>query len=333
MTRRLVAAIAAVLAMFAGLAVAAAPFGLAVQRSGHWSRPTTVNVATGGGIALVGLLGFLFATAGLVSHLRRRGLLTPDPPPTTHRAPLPPPAAPAPVPVPPPVPAATPNPAPPPQAETTQAETTRVGEARAQDVRAQAASGEATQAEPPPATAGGPVPAGGYVRPAGEEGAGTGFPRRPTMQRDGVLGSEWDGFLQPRTASPADLIQGVQAARDPDRDLPPQAAQAAQAAQPSLASPPPGAGGSTGSLAGARPYIVGPYQVGRAPGTGSPERGTRSTGYPDNGATEHDTPSEPTAATTDQEQPVRPPVAQEPDIPEQAAAEPVEEKKEVDGER
>jgi hypothetical protein len=304
MTRRLVAAIAAVLAMLAGLAVAAAPFGLAVQRAGHWSRPTIVNVATGGGVALVGLLGFLFATAGLVASLRRRGLLTPDPPPTratpppTTATPVPiPPPMPAPMPYPPPTAAPTPAPTPPPQAEATPAET---------------APAEAAQVVPDP----GPVATGGYVRPGGEEGAGAEFPRRPALSRDGVLGPEWDGFLQPRTASPADLIQGVQAARDPDRDLPPQATQAAQSAQPSLASPPPGASAPPGSLAGARPYIVGPYQVGRAPGTGSPER-------PDDGAAEPATPPEPPVARTDQEQ-AGPEVVEKKDE---------DEKKEVDGER
>ena len=417
MTRRLVAAIAAVLAMFAGLAVAAAPFGLAVQRSGHWSRPTVVNVATGGGVALVGLLGFLFATAGLVSHLRRRGLLTPDPPPTTHQPPAPPLAAPAsaapvpaPAPAPPAAPAAMPSPAPdpaltpPPQAQTPRVDETRVEQARAGATQAEATQAEATQAEAERAEAqraeaarveaarveaarveaaravpeSGAATAGGYVRPGGEGGAGGGgadFPRRPTMQRDGVLGSEWDGFLQPRTASPADLIQGVQAARDPDRDLPPQAARATQSAQPaepaqpSLASPPPGAARPTGSLAGARPYIVGPYQVGRAPGTGSAGMGAAGTGTagtgtagaesagvesvgtgpvgagsverPDNGVAEQGVRGGAGVVEADQDRGVgqagdqagQPEGAQGPVVPERAGEEPGEATKEVDGER
>jgi hypothetical protein len=228
MTRRLVAAIAAVLAMLTGLAVAAAPFGLAVQRAGHWSRPTVVNVATGGGIALVGLLGFLFAVAGLVSNLRHRGLLGPA-------RPLPPP--------------------PPPLAPTAPAPT-----------RAPQPAPTTTRENPEPPARQPTEPVAGAVEPVGEE-----FPRRPTLQRDGVLGSEWDGFLQPRTASPADLIQGVRAARDPDRDRPP---QPTQPVRPSLASPPPGVTGavSNPSPAGARPYTIGPYRVGRAPGAGAPDR-------------------------------------------------------------
>ncbi len=259
MTRRLVAAIAAVLAMLTGLAVAAAPFALAVQRAGHWSRPTVVNVATGGGIALVGLLGFLFAVAGLVSNLRHRGLLNPALPPAPPPRPLLP-AAPAPRPAPPttrenPVSPEAAAPQPTPEPATGQAP---------EPVTAQAPDPATTvPAATSPGTTG---PVAGAADPVGEE-----FPRRPTLQRNGVLGSEWDGFLQPRTASPADLIQGVRAARDPDRDQPP---QPTQPVQPSLASPPPGVSGSVGnpSPAGARPYTIGPYRVGRAPGAATPDR-------------------------------------------------------------
>jgi hypothetical protein len=287
MTRRVVAAIAAVLALFAGLAVAAAPFGLAVQRSGHWSRPTIVNVATGGGIALVGLLCFLFTVAALVSHLRRHGLTGPR-----HAAPTPPP---------PPPPATRPTrTAVAPTSEGPPVQPATGGGAPAQ---------VATAAEAPAqvATPGGAAAqAAGGSPPAGRDaGAGERFPRRPVLP-GGVLGPEWDGFLQPRTASPADLIQGVRAARDPDRDQPPlptltnpppphrppgpvsptyptypnRPAQPDQPAQPGQAVEP-GRPDEDGPLAsdlpvGGRPYIVGPYQVGRPAGARVPER-------PDNG--------------------------------------------------
>lgn len=292
MTRRLVAAIAAVLALFAGLAVAAAPFGLAIQRSGHWSRPTLVNVITGGGVALVGLLGFLFAVAGLVSHLRRRGLLTPDPPPPpTRRTPPPTSAAtppnprPAPAPAPPsPTHGGTAQPASPTYGNAMPAGTTTTGPAATGTPPAgPAATGTPPAVAPLTGTplagmaTNGPAPGsgttGGYVRVAGER-SGPDFPRRPEMPRDGALGSEWDGFLQARpTASPADLIQGVRTARD----------------QPSLATPPPG---SEGSRAGARPYIGGPYHVERAPSAGSSQR-------LDDGGAEDDPAGQPAAAEDD----------------------------------
>lgn len=74
MIRRLVAAAAGVVALLAGLWLMLAPFALGNQPAGRdWTRPTTVTVLTGGAVALVGLLGFVAATAALVGLTHRYG--------------------------------------------------------------------------------------------------------------------------------------------------------------------------------------------------------------------------------------------------------------------
>jgi hypothetical protein len=74
MIRRLVAAAAGVLALLAGLWLMLAPFALGNQPGGRdWTRPTTVTVLTGGAVALVGLIGFVAATAALVGLTHRYG--------------------------------------------------------------------------------------------------------------------------------------------------------------------------------------------------------------------------------------------------------------------
>ncbi|BCJ38484.1 hypothetical protein Athai_59870 [Actinocatenispora thailandica] len=74
MIRRFVAAVAGVLGLLAGLWLVLAPFALGNQPAGRdWTRPTTVTVATGGAVALVGLAGFVAATAALFGVTRRYG--------------------------------------------------------------------------------------------------------------------------------------------------------------------------------------------------------------------------------------------------------------------
>ena len=78
MIRRLIAAVAAALGVLAGLWLALSPFALGTQPDGRdWTRPTTVTVASGGAVALVGLIGFLGAATALVGLTRRYGSARP----------------------------------------------------------------------------------------------------------------------------------------------------------------------------------------------------------------------------------------------------------------
>ncbi|GAA4199334.1 hypothetical protein [Actinocatenispora rupis] len=72
MIRRMIGAVAAVIALLAGLWLALAPFALGTQGPGGWSRATTVTVVSGGAVAFVALVGFVASVAGLVGDARRR---------------------------------------------------------------------------------------------------------------------------------------------------------------------------------------------------------------------------------------------------------------------
>lgn len=72
MIRRMMGAVAAVVALLGGLWLALAPFALGFQVAGGWSRATVVTVASGGGVAVVGVVAFVASVAGLVGDVRRR---------------------------------------------------------------------------------------------------------------------------------------------------------------------------------------------------------------------------------------------------------------------
>ncbi|HEY3502618.1 MAG TPA: hypothetical protein VGN37_07535 [Actinocatenispora sp.] len=72
MIRRMMGAVAAVVALLGGLWLALAPFALGFQLAGDWSRATIVTVASGGGVAVVGIVAFVASVAGLVGDVRRR---------------------------------------------------------------------------------------------------------------------------------------------------------------------------------------------------------------------------------------------------------------------
>lgn len=77
MTRRLVGAVAAMLAVVAGLWLVLAPFALGFQPDGaDWSDQTWTDVGTGAGLGLVGLVGLLASATALYQHLVDHGLVT-----------------------------------------------------------------------------------------------------------------------------------------------------------------------------------------------------------------------------------------------------------------
>lgn len=78
MARRLVGAAASGLAVLAGLWLVLAPFALGIQRKDvDWTDQTWTDVATGGGLALVGLVGVVASAAALSQHLLDTGLVKP----------------------------------------------------------------------------------------------------------------------------------------------------------------------------------------------------------------------------------------------------------------
>ncbi|MEU4549147.1 hypothetical protein [Nonomuraea dietziae] len=93
MIRKFVGAVAAVLALLAGLWLMIAPFALGTQpESEDWSNPTITEFSTGLGVAVIGLAGTAAFAAAIYEDLVTRGLVT-----VRRRAPEPEPApAPAP---------------------------------------------------------------------------------------------------------------------------------------------------------------------------------------------------------------------------------------------
>ncbi|GAA3472709.1 hypothetical protein [Nonomuraea roseola] len=93
MIRKFVGAVAAVLALLAGLWLMIAPFALGTQpESEDWSNPTITEFSTGLGVAVIGLAGAAAFAAAIYEDLVTRGLVT-----VRRRAPEPEPApAPAP---------------------------------------------------------------------------------------------------------------------------------------------------------------------------------------------------------------------------------------------
>lgn len=76
MTRRLTGIVASVLVLLAGAWLVLAPFALGTQPSGEdWVDATFVDVWTGIGLAVVGLVGVVAFAAALYQHLTERGLV------------------------------------------------------------------------------------------------------------------------------------------------------------------------------------------------------------------------------------------------------------------
>lgn len=228
MIRRLVAAVAAVLGLLAGLWLMLAPFALGNQPAGRdWTRSTTVTVVTGGVVALVGLVGFVAATAALLSVARRYGSAAAPSAP----GPAPAPAAPEPNPMryrsgEVPVDASTVVPEPVSDGPTPPA-ARRVAAAADASTEPDAVSPADLLAAVLPAlvadlTAGtepavdpapGVDPEPGVDPVPGGEAATIGrFPRRPSVGVNGHTGPAWSGFLHPgdghAEASVADAVHG-----------------------------------------------------------------------------------------------------------------------------
>lgn len=78
MTRRLVGAAASGIAVLAGLWLVLAPFALGIQRKDvDWTDQTWTDVATGGGLVLLGVIGVAASAAALSQHLLETGLVKP----------------------------------------------------------------------------------------------------------------------------------------------------------------------------------------------------------------------------------------------------------------
>ncbi|GAA3309811.1 hypothetical protein [Nonomuraea dietziae] len=88
MIRTFVGAVAAVLALLAGLWLMIAPFALGTQpESADWSTSTITEFSTGLGVAVIGLAGAAAFAAAIYENLVTRGLVT-----VRRRAPEPEPA-------------------------------------------------------------------------------------------------------------------------------------------------------------------------------------------------------------------------------------------------
>ncbi|WP_152353941.1 hypothetical protein [Brachybacterium subflavum] len=82
MTRRLIGAIASLLAMMAGLWLVLSPFALGFQKKdADWTDATLTDVWTGLPLALVGLIGVIVFAAALSKHMVQAGFVTPRPAP------------------------------------------------------------------------------------------------------------------------------------------------------------------------------------------------------------------------------------------------------------
>ncbi|MBK0331346.1 hypothetical protein I8D64_08015 [Brachybacterium sp. MASK1Z-5] len=82
MTRRLIGAIATLLAMMAGLWLVLSPFALGFQKKdADWTDATLTDVWTGLPLALVGLIGVIVFAAALRKHMVQAGFVTPRPAP------------------------------------------------------------------------------------------------------------------------------------------------------------------------------------------------------------------------------------------------------------
>lgn len=78
MTRRLAGGTASCLALLAGLWIVLAPFALGTQKSGaDWTDETITDVATGLGLAALGLIGIIAFVAAIRQHLVERGNIAP----------------------------------------------------------------------------------------------------------------------------------------------------------------------------------------------------------------------------------------------------------------
>ncbi|MGH3503258.1 MAG: hypothetical protein ACRDQA_20540, partial [Nocardioidaceae bacterium] len=78
MTRRLAGATVSCLAVLGGLWIVLAPFALGIQASGaDWTDETTTDVATGLGLAAVGLIGVIAFAVATRYHLLERGAVAP----------------------------------------------------------------------------------------------------------------------------------------------------------------------------------------------------------------------------------------------------------------
>lgn len=83
MTRRLIGAIASLLAMMAGLWLVLSPFALGFQeKDTDWTDATLTDVWTGLPLALVGLVGVIVFAAALRTHMVQAGYVTPRPAPS-----------------------------------------------------------------------------------------------------------------------------------------------------------------------------------------------------------------------------------------------------------
>lgn len=93
MIRRFVGAVAAALALIAGLWLMIAPFALGTQPElGDWIDATNAEFFTGLGVAVVGLVGVVAFAAAIHEDLVARGLVTvrqraPEPEPAPQPAP------------------------------------------------------------------------------------------------------------------------------------------------------------------------------------------------------------------------------------------------------
>ncbi|UEJ81354.1 SPW repeat protein [Brachybacterium halotolerans subsp. kimchii] len=82
MTRRLIGAIASLLAMMAGLWLVLSPFALGFQKKdADWTDATLTDVWTGLPLALVGLIGVIVFAAALGKHMVQARFVTPRPAP------------------------------------------------------------------------------------------------------------------------------------------------------------------------------------------------------------------------------------------------------------
>ncbi|PWH05971.1 hypothetical protein DEO23_09090 [Brachybacterium endophyticum] len=82
MTRRLIGAIASLLAMMAGLWLVLSPFALGFQKKdADWTDATLADVWTGLPIALVGLVGVIVFAAAISKHMVQSGFIAPRPAP------------------------------------------------------------------------------------------------------------------------------------------------------------------------------------------------------------------------------------------------------------
>ncbi|PZG18810.1 hypothetical protein [Nonomuraea aridisoli] len=98
MIRKFVGAVAAALAVLAGLWLMIAPFALGTQpEDADWTDATTTEFFTGLGVAVVGLLGVIAFVLAIYETLVVRGLVVPkpkaEPEPEPEPAPAPPQAS------------------------------------------------------------------------------------------------------------------------------------------------------------------------------------------------------------------------------------------------